>query len=467
MAYELSEFAGLEVSVALTAQHDDVLGQHLHKANLQEDLAFAYWKPSLGRRRFTAVLTELVLPKQGERVLQGNVAFRPNYLLRVLKEVPEGHGIAFMHGHLSSGFQGMSGDDIIAERDRIAGPVAGRTKLPLIGLTRGTDGAWSGRYWLRRSRNSYHRRTASSVRVVGSTLATTYPFDAPPVRVKDSQLATLSVWGQTAQEQLVRAKVGIVGLGSVGSLVAESLSRIGLQNLTLIDFDRIELRNLDRTVGANESDVGLTKVEVAARSARFSSTAERLKLRTVPHSVLKNPGISAALDCDVLFSCVDRPWPRFMLNTVAYSHLIPVIDGGIFSGVRPDGRPLHVSWRIHTVGPGNACMICIGALRRGHVALDREGLLDDPDYVKGLSPEMKAAFSRRNVFPFSMSVAAHEVLQFVRLVGGLTRIGGIGPQRYDGFPGAMKVQRSWECEDECEFKGLTATAIDLSPNLDE
>ena len=466
MAYQLNDFTGLEMSIAMTARDDVALAKHLHKEVRQEDLAFAYWRPSAGQNRYTAIITKIVFPKPGDRILQGNVAFLPQYLRRVLAEVPEGSGIAFLHGHLGPGWQGMSHDDVVAEQERLAGAVAGRTGLPLVGLTRGTDGAWSGRLWLRKAPRCYERFWAHSVRVVGSKLGITYHPDTPAALANDRQVATLSVWGEAAQEQLVRARIGVVGLGSVGNLVAEALSRMGLRHLTYIDFDRIELRNLDRTAGATNDDIGCLKVAVAAGSTRRSATAEHLDLRLAPHSVLTPEGLGAALDCDVLICCVDRPWPRHLLNTIAYSHLIPVIDGGILATVQPNGRPQHISWSIHTVGPDHACMVCLDALRRSDVSLDRDGMLDDPDYVAGLSEEDKAHFSRRNVFPFSMSVAAHEVLQLVGLVAGLPRVGGAGPQRYDCYPGAMRVLTSTSCEGGCEFDELTASAVDLTPNLD-
>ena len=467
MAPTLADIGSYQISAAMTAEVDAVLADHVHKKARQEDLTFAYWKPSVGLRRYTAVITALVLPREGDRVLQGNVAFHSQYLLRVLAEVPEGSGIAFVHGHPSPGWQGMSDDDIVAERDRLAGQVAGRTGLPLLGLTRGTDGAWSGRIWIRNGPRAYLRKDARSVRVVGKKLSIGFHPDEPVARTNDSQVATLSVWGEAAQQRLVRARAGIVGLGSVGSLVTESLSRVGLRRLTFIDFDRLERRNLDRTLGATAADVDADtlKIDVAARTARTSATAAELSLKIVPHSLLSIEGLSAALDCDVLFSCVDRPWPRFLLNTIAYSHLIPVIDGGIMAKVKPDGTSQHVAWRIHTVGPDRACMVCLGALRRSDVALDMQGKLDDPDYIAGLNEEDKAIVSRRNVFPFSMSVAAHEVLQFVGLVTGQSRIGGSGAQTYDAYPGTMKVDREQLCDDDCEFAELTATVADLSPNL--
>ena len=460
--------------LAMTAQVDTVLSQHLHKLGHQEDLTFAYWRPSFGQNRLTAVITDLVLPADEDRSLHGNVELSPDYLLKVLARVPEGSGVAIMHGHPGTGWQGMSSDDTVAERDHLAGPVGGKTGLPLLGLTRGIDGAWSGRLWKRQAPRTYDLQPVRSVRVVGSHLAITYSPDVPSVYSTASQEATLSVWGKAAQEKLVRARVGVVGLGSVGSLVSEALSRVGLMNLTYIDFDRIEEKNLDRTSGATVADINRLKVEVAVNATTRSSTACELNLFSIPHSVLFSiphsvlapEGFAAALDCDVLICCVDRPWPRHLLNIMAYSHLIPVIDGGIFSAVKPDGTPLHVAWSIHTIGPDHACLVCLNALLRSDVGLDREGLLDDPDYIAGLSEEEKAKYARRNVFPFSMSVTAHEVLQLVGLLTGFTRIGGTGPQRYNCFPGTMTLDAVSTCNEDCEFAEQTATAADLTPNLD-
>src|SRR5262249_973646 len=124
---ELSDFAGLDLSVALAAETNTRLAEHFAKGVEQEDLTFAYCRPSRGTTRYTALLRQLALPSDHERVLQGNVAFTADYLSRVLDECPEGSGIALLHSHLGPGWQGMSRDDVVAERDRLAGVVAGRT----------------------------------------------------------------------------------------------------------------------------------------------------------------------------------------------------------------------------------------------------------------------------------------------------------------------------------------------------
>lgn len=456
-----------QFSVAITEDLNNELVKHLDKGPKQEDLTFALWKPSCGDTRFTAIIQKLVLPLEGDRILQGNASFTAEYVLRVLKEAGKEYGIAFIHSHLGPGWQGMSSDDIIAERDRLASAVAGVTRLPLLGLTLGTDGSWSARLWIRQSPKEYICQWASTVRVVGKFIKITYhPVLMPTPASTKSQVATVSVWGNKKQSDLVRTHVGIVGLGSVGSIVAESLSRLGITNITLIDYDVIEQRNLDRTLGAVEMDAHnrTPKVKVSERLINYTHTADKVSVDAFEGNLVSVQGMKKALDCDVIFSCVDRPWPRHLLNSMAYAHLIPIIDGGILAKV-DNGRLLHADWRIHTISPGRPCMVCLGALNREHISLDMEGLLDDPAYIEGLSPEFKVAIARQNVFPFSLSVAAHEVLQFIGLVTGEQRIGGKSAQMYHCYPGVMEQVKESNCSTECLYSQLTASACDLSGNL--
>ena len=461
-----SSFESISLSIAMTDALDEQLRAHLDKGPDQEDLTFAFWQPSWGCTRLTAILQRLILPEPGDRMLHGNVAFTPEYIQRVLQLAGNNFGIALLHSHLGPGWQGMSHDDVVAELDRLAAAVAGRTGLPLVGLTRGTDGSWSGRFWLRHAPANYVRRWAGTVRVVGRQLRMTYhPGLLPPPAPSASQVATVSVWGEKKQADLVRLRVGIIGLGSVGGIVAETLSRIGMTWLSLVDHDCIEMRNLDRTPGATREDAmqRTPKVTVAERLVKATHTAEQIHVESYCGSLLQLEGLQRALDCDALFSCVDRPLPRHLLNALAYAHLIPVVDGGIFAKVEK-GHLIHADWRAHTVGPGRPCLLCLDALRREDVALDRAGLLDDPTYIKGLGPEFDRVLSRQNVFPFSLNVASLEVLQFIGVVTGQLRIGGIGAQIYHCYPGNIEMLDKQECAPACEYSALTASAQDLSGN---
>lgn len=459
--YQLSTFDGIELSIAFTQDIGEKLAAIFDAAWPDEDLTFAYWRPGKGRRRYTAIVGEIAHPDDGDRNLHGNASFNSGYVSRVLDECPCGSGIAFLHSHPGVGWQDMSNDDVVAERDRLASLVAGTTGLPLIGLTYAKGNTWSGRAWFRAAPRHYERVWASTVRTVGRQLRTSFHPNLLPVPPSiASQVSTISVWGQDAQNDLARTHVGIVGLGSVGSIVAEALSRTGVQRLTFMDHDMIEDRNLDRTLGAYKEDAKRkgNKADSARRLVERSHTSEPFQVTAIPKSLLTAEGLALALDCDVLISCVDRPWPRHVMNALAYSHLIPVIDGGILARVAEDGHLQHVDWRVHTVGPTRACLYCLGALLRSDAALDRDGKLDDPDYVLGLSPSERERYGRRNVFAFSLSVAAHEVLQLVGLVSGNARIGGVGAQTYHAYPGMMEVDETHVCDIECDVAQLTASA---------
>ena len=61
--------------------------------------------------------------------------------------------------------------------------------------------------------------------------------------------------------KLNKAKVAIYGIGGVGSYVCEALARAGIGNFLLVDFDRIDITNLNRQIHATYKTVGEYKVD--------------------------------------------------------------------------------------------------------------------------------------------------------------------------------------------------------------
>ena len=227
-----------------------------------------------------------------------------------------------------------------------AGAVFGATSLPFVGLTLAGDGTWSARFWERTAPRTYPSTWCGSVRVVGESLRVHYnPALAPPPRPTKAQIRTVSAWGEECQADLARLRVGIIGNGSVGGFVAESVVRTGIEDVSLMDFDVIEEHNLDRLNYATRDDIGRLKVETLHAYLRPRATAENCRIDPIAAAVYEEEAFRKALDCDVLFSCVDRPWGRHVLNFIAYAHLIPVVDGGIMVRRNRQRKLAAADWR--------------------------------------------------------------------------------------------------------------------------
>ena len=445
-------------SVALSSElHAQALA-HLVREDRQEDLCFALWYPSQGTERRTALLQQLVLPQNGERRVHGNASFLPQYFQRAIgAALAAKAGLAFLHSHPAPKWQDMSPDDVQAEQGHAAA-TKGATGLPLVGLTVGNDGAWSARFWEKTGPRQYERRWCVSTRVVGERLAVTYHDGLlPPPAARPELARTISAWGPAVQAQLARLRIGVVGAGSVGCLIAEALARMGVATLRLIDFDAVEIVNLDRLLHASRRDAFLQrpKVDMLAAALRRSATAASFRVDPLEWSVAEEQGFRAALDCDLLFSCVDRPWPRSVLNFIAYAHLIPVVDGGIAIKTKKGNTGLrHADWRAHVAAPTRRCLECLGQYDSGLVSAEREGYFEDPKYVAGL-PEDHPIKRNENVFGFSLSAASFEVLQFLAMLVAPSGLSNQGAQLYHFVSGNLAVTRDG-CGASCAFPGIIA-----------
>src|SRR5437763_405877 len=70
------------------------------------------------------------------------------------------------------------------------------------------------------------------------------------------------------QKRLADAKVLVAGAGAIGNEVLKNLALLGVGHILVVDFDRVELSNLTRSVLFRDSDIGQSKARIAAERAR-------------------------------------------------------------------------------------------------------------------------------------------------------------------------------------------------------
>ena len=113
---------------------------------------------------------------------------------------------------------------------------------------------------------------------------------------------------------------------------------------------------------------------------------------------------------------------------MAYTDLIPVIDGGIRIDTLPDNSMRNAIWRSHVIRPNRPCMSCTRQLDPAEVQLDKQGLLNSPEYIAGSGRSVQP--SSPNVAPLSVNVVGAMLAQYVSFSVAPAGLGDPGPLRY-------------------------------------
>ena len=420
-------------SVSMTAAIEQDLLDRLVREDGQEDLCLAAYRPSTGATRSTALIRTVIPPEHGDRFVHGNATVTADYILRAAEIAQKDQcGLVLLHSHPGANrWQFMSEPD----RDTESGYaylIREITGQPLVGMTLATgNNAWSARHWDLGTGREMDCSHCTNVRVVRDRLAVSWNDELrPPPASNEKQVRSVSAWGERCQADLARRRVLVVGAGSVGLDIVVRLAASGICHLTVMDFDVVEIHNLDRLIGATVRDARLkrSKAYAAHREATKAATAGSHRIEVSDHSICEPDGLKMALDHDIVFCCVDKPWPRAVLNALAYSDLIPIVDGGICIDTFPDGGMRNAAWRTHVVRPGRPCMSCTRQLDLGRVALDKEGMLGNPRYILGADQSDEPG--NQNVAPLSVNVAGSMLAQYVSFSVAPGGLGDPGPLRY-------------------------------------
>ena len=133
------------------------------------------------------------------------------------------------------------------------------------------------------------------------------------------------------QERLAKATILVAGAGALGNEVLKNLALLGIGNLLIVDFDRVEISNLSRSVLFNECDIGRPKATTAARA--LERLSPEIRVRAIDGDLETDLGLGGIRECDLVLGCVDSIYARWALNRACQKAGKPWINAGINASV--------------------------------------------------------------------------------------------------------------------------------------
>jgi molybdopterin/thiamine biosynthesis adenylyltransferase len=170
------------------------------------------------------------------------------------------------------------------------------------------------------------------IRVKGeTTIAPTASIEGlsfEPREDRYSRQRSIAGWDQKA---LSKAKILVAGAGALGNEVLKNLALIGARHLLIVDFDRVEISNLSRTVLFDERDIGQPKASTAARA--LERLNPEIRVEAIDGDLETDIGSGEIRDCDLVLGCLDSIYARWALNRACQKAARPWINAGINASV--------------------------------------------------------------------------------------------------------------------------------------
>ncbi|MDE0006442.1 MAG: ThiF family adenylyltransferase [Rhodospirillaceae bacterium] len=252
------------------------------------------------------------------------------------------------------------------------------------------------------------RRSLGTYRIVGRTIKRLYSRPRRPHHSAEIEHdRQIRMFGTSGQDVLRSSKVAVVGLGGVGSLVAEYLARLGVGTILMIDPDPIDSTNLSRVVGATPVDVevGLLKTQIAVRHAR--ELARDTVLQTASRDVAAESVARTLRDCDFVFLAADSMRARLVVNAIAHQYLVPTVQIG--AKVRPDhaGELDDAMCAVRHIRPASGCLWCNGFIDATQLAIESKSDAERKAQAYGVQQPNPSVITMNAV------AAAHAVNDFL------------------------------------------------------
>lgn len=170
--------------------------------------------------------------------------------------------------------------------------------------------------------------------------------------IRYSRQISIKAMDIDGQERLKQAKVLMIGAGGLGCAASQYLTVAGIGELTLVDFDTVELSNLQRQVLHQDNNIGQAKV--ASAKASLSQLNPHIKLNIINAALDDSSIKDLVVQHDLVLDCTDNISVREQLNQSCFTHKIPLVSA---AAIRMEGMVTVFDY--HADRP---CYHCFSAL---------------------------------------------------------------------------------------------------------
>lgn len=393
--------------VRITRRHFDELMAHMFQADNDEHGAVLLAGISNNGNGLTLYVREIHLAMDGTDYVDGTFGHRalaPTFIHRLITRARD-ERLAYLavHNHGSDRHVGFSQVDMEAHERGYPALLQIARGMPVGALVFGKRSVQAD-VWLADGT----RLELEDATIVGSTIERLRPapkrFALGTSGRHDRQIR---MFGSAGQEELATCRVAIIGLGGIGSLVAEYLARLGVGHFCLIDPDRVEFSNLSRVVGATEADAisGVPKHVVAKRLILEGNP--RASVHAIADDVAKESVARQIVNYDYLFLAADSMRARLVFNAIVHQYLVAGVQLGSKIRSTADGTLLEVLSANRPVRPGQGCLWCNQLIDPSELAVEAKSDADRKDQAYG-TQEMNPSVVSLNAIS-----AAHAVNDFL------------------------------------------------------
>ena len=329
-------------------------------------------------RGLRLVAREVHLAKDGVDYVPGKRGYRmlkAEFIQSRILRARDGR-LAYLaiHNHGGTDSVAFSGDDMASHERGYPALLDIARGMP-VGALVFARSAVAGDLWF----PGCDRAPLSQATVIGHRRQLLFPMPERKVAAVGMYDRQSRLFGDAGQELLRRTRVGIVGLGGAGSMLAELLGRLGVGEFVLADPDKADVTNLPRLIGARRWDAVVhswvpsvitdrlrrSKVRMAVRNIRRANPNARIE--AVARDFLEEDVAARFTDCDFLFLAADTMGARLLFNAIVHQYGIPGIQVGAKIPVAEDGAVGNAFCVSRMVTPERGCLWCNGLINRGRL----------------------------------------------------------------------------------------------------